>query len=671
MSAERKNKRKSMAAVASSIGQPSENWLVNQAMLVFRWKAENPFQNVDWEAWKWDVAASYEDRTRGSESNGTSHNLLFTVHSLKARVAGAPLIGAFADVVKALVCSRHSQRGQSVSSHMVFIRGTRYVYDELHACGYDVSSITTDHLNRAVVALFAREAETSAYKVVAHIEEFADVLDSNGLCRIRLDWRYRGKQRPKALSPERIEDALPFAQPDDRLPREEVIRAVGYLYQTIPAQKSEVDSPEPDRIVILISTILVCTGLRIGEVLTLPEHPLFTERDGTRCIRYLRLKGRNDAVMVEWRSKPLLSATVGLVEDVVNELHQLTQGPRTVARSFHRYSKLFSGMRLKPLMDGRAVMKLVRLNSLNVGQFLKIRKIPYRIVSKRIYVDRDSFLQGVLRDHWTRPMVPGPDGTRLELHKALCVAFANQMHRGMKTTLRYAAQPVAVLQVRDFLTARTGTRNIFDRYSIVDDEGQPINVRSKGFRHFLNNLLDEGGAPDMVQTKWFGRKHARDTKAYQHLTSAQRAKKLVDDILAGNARGRIVDIAKVLPVEVARAFLTTRIQAVHDVGPGMCIHDFQMMPCPRHLQCTAKCDEFVWKKGDEERKDDLLRQVATTYLNIKTVRAREADGALVHADWMKHLQTKHAQLMKQMATANLNESDIEHYIEDKDHGNVK
>ncbi|MBN3760236.1 hypothetical protein [Burkholderia sp. Ac-20365] len=309
---------------------------------------------------------------------------------------------------------------------------------------------------------------------------------------------------------------------------------------------------------------------------------------------------------------------------------------------------------------------MVGLNSNGVAQFLKFRDIPYEVVAKRIQVEQSEFLTGLIRDHWTRPMLPGSKENQLQLHQALCVVYTNQMHRGTRSTLAYAAQPVSDLQMRDFLTGRTGTQNVFERHGIVDADGEAIDIRSKGFRHFLNNLLDEGGAPDLVQTKWFGRKNPADTKAYQHLTTAQRARKVVDDIMAGKAKGAIADLVKVLPTEVAKAFLISRIQAVHDVGPGMCVHDFQMMPCPRHLQCDANCDEYVWEKGDKERKDALLRQAAMVQASIRAALSRKAAGGIVRSDWMRHLKTRYRQLLAQMKTSGLNKADIQRYIAEND-----
>ncbi|MGF6296070.1 integrase [Paraburkholderia youngii] len=664
MSAGFARKRKSMAAPACAVGALSDNWLVNRATLVSRAKSAVPFAGVSWDSPTWDVSEAYQHRTSGYKADRPSQRLLFTQHSRKPRAPGAPLDGPFGDVVKSLVCLRHRQRGQSPGSHMVFVRATRYVFEALADRDHDIGELTADHLDAAAAVLFERERESTAYKVVGHMEEFADALDRNGLCRIRLDWRSRRKSRPRSMTPDRIDAAAQWGGPQGRLPDEDAIRAIGDLYQRIPSGASPHDPVSADRMLILIATVMVCTGLRIGEMLTLPEKPVSLAEDGSKNLRYARLKGRADDVTIEWESKPLLTETEQVVEEALAELREATQGARQIARAFHESGALLSGIPLPAELDGEQLTAICGLRSRGVAQFLQPRRIRYTVVDRRVRVRREDLLTGLRRDHWTLPMIPGARGRGLELHEALCVAYARQMHRGTRTTLTYAARPITDQNVRDFLTGRGAISSVFERHAIVDSHGGRINVRSHGFRHFLNHLLDEGGAPDLVQTKWFGRKHAADTKAYQHLMPAQKAAKVVADIMDGHVSGAVAEMAKVLPVEVARTFLVARIHAVHDVGPGMCIHDFQMAPCPRHLQCTVNCDEYVWLKHDASRSDELKRQAAVAYVSLQNVLMQIDGQALVEPDWLEHLRIRYGQLMAQLAALNVNEADLVRYIDE-------
>lgn len=664
MSADFARRRKSMAAPTCSVGVLSANWIVNRAALVSRAKAAVPFASVAWDSSTWDVSETYRHRTRAYKADRPAQRLLFTQHSFTPRIHGAPLCGPFGDVVKSLVCLRHRQRGQSAGSHMVFVRATRYVFDALADRDHDIGELTADHLDAAAAVLFERECESSAYKVVGHMEEFADALDRNGLCRLRLDWRCRRKSRPRSMTPDRIDAAAREARPASRLPDEDAVRAIGYLYQRIPRGVSPHDSVSADRIMILIATVMVCTGLRIGEMLTLPEKPLSLAEDGCKILRYARLKGRADDVAVEWESKPLLTETEQVVEEALTELREATRGGRQVARAFHESGELLTAIPLPVEIVGPSLPAILGLRSNAVAQFLKARSIAYKIVGGKIRVARGALLRGVRGDHWMSPTIPSAPGRGLALHEALCVAYTNQMHRGTRTTLTYAARPITDQNVRDFLTGRGVISSVFDRYAIVDSKGGHINVRSHGFRHFLNHLLDEGGAPDLVQTKWFGRKHAADTKAYQHMTPGQKATQVVTDIMSGRISGAVTEIATVLPVERAHTFLSARIHAVHDVGPGMCIHDFQMAPCPRHLQCSANCDEYIWLRHDAPRSDELKRQAAVVYVSLQNVQMQIDGQALVEPDWMRHLRIRYEQLMAQLATLDFDEADLVRYIDE-------
>lgn len=652
-----------MAAVGRLEAPAGDDWVENGKQLIGKAKALMPFGDVEWDAALWDVSAAYEHRTRGYKANARGLRLPFTQHREAAKGVGDPLPGGFGDVVKALVCMRHQRRGQSMASHSVFIRATRYICDAIRRTGHQLGELRKDDLDRAATMVLRRERETSAYKVLGHMEEFADMLDRYRLSRVRLDWRCRRKTRPRALTPDRI--GGPSTQVSDRLPKEEAIRALGRLYQMIPRAEPTDDAGAGDRILILIATIMACTGLRVGEMLTLPVNPISVAKDGSRILRYARLKGRADDVMVEWHSKPLLSETVELVKAAVAELQEATAGPRQVALQVSRRGSLMPRNALPKVLFTPDLRVVLGLSSSNLAQFLRTRTIPFDIVDRRLRVDRDALCRGIEKDHWFGPVIPGSASQGLKLYQALCVAYPNQFHRGTRTTLKYAARPVSDQNVMDFLTGRPGIRSAFERYGLAGEEGQALRVRSHGLRHFLNHLLDEGGAPDLVQTKWFGRQHEADTRAYQHLTAAQRAARIVKEVLEDKLAGGLVEVAKALPLEVAKTFLTARIQAVHDVGPGLCVHDFQMSPCERHLQCTAKCEDYLWIKGEEARVYELKRQAAVAYISLHTVTARARSRSLMQSDWYRHLETRYGQLIKQLATIGIHQADLVRFVEEQ------
>ncbi|WP_244816430.1 integrase [Caballeronia sp. Lep1P3] len=660
-------RRKSMAAPRSAIVAPSENWLVNRAALIAEAQKNMPFSGVAWECAIWDVSDAYRHRTRGYNADRPVQRLLFTRHSFRPGEAGRAFEGPFGDVVKSLVCVRHRQRGQSAMNHMVFVRATRYVHEALADKGYEIGELSADNLDVAAAELFGRERESSAYKVVGYIEEFADMLDRNGLCRQRLDWRYRRKIRPRFLSDGRKPIDGESIAVRSRLPDEQAIQAIGALYRCVPRGAPPTDPTSADRILVLIATLMTCTGLRVGEALTLPERPVSVAKDGSKTLRYARLKGRADDVTVDWTHKPLLTETEKLVEEVLEELHSATQAARCVARRYHETGELLANGSCASEFDSAVLPSVLGLRSRNVAQFLQTRHIPYRRVGGLIRVHRADLLKGLTRDHWTKPAIWGAAGSGLALHEALCVVYTNQMHRGRKTTLTYAARPITYQNVSDFLSGRSGCASIFERHQMVNSDGTCIDIRSHGFRHFLNHLLDEGGTPELVQTKWFGRKHTADTKAYHHLTPVEQAAQVRKEIFGGHMKGAVVDTARALPADRAQMFVLARVHAVHDVGTGMCLHDFQMSPCPHHLRCTVDCDDYVWREADVERADELKRQAAVVRISLETAGKRAKEG-LVAPDWFTHLQSRYEQLMGQLTTLGFTEADLVRYIEGGSNG---
>lgn len=215
------------------------------------------------------------------------------------------------------------------------------------------------------------------------------------------------------------------------------------------------------------------------------------------------------------------------------------------------------------------------------------------------------------------------------------------------------------------ITMATFLRYFHDLAAQYASSTSENNFNSHHFRHTLNTLLDEGGLSDLLQTEWFGRKNPRDTKAYQHTSREKRALMLREDIKKGHVGGQIVDKLKSIPITVQDAFLKARINAVHDVGAGICVHNFVQTPCERHLQCSADCKDYVWVKDDKGRVEDLKRQYSMTVVARETVEKKSLEkNAKKSADWLLHNDKKLATLTQQLADNNISEFDPQQYLEE-------
>src|SRR5699024_9372905 len=137
-----------------------------------------------------------------------------------------------------------------------------------------------------------------------------------------------------------------------------------------------------------------------------------------------------------------------------------------------------------------------------------------------------------------------------------------------------------------------------------------------------------------------------------------------EDIKKGLVGGQLAEQIKVVPVEVQDAILKARIQAVHDVGTGICIHNFSQTHCERHLQCSADCKDYVWVKGDKGREKELKRQYALTVLARQNAEKQAATRKPKKSkDWLIHNDKKLKTLAVQLKDNGIEPFDAMQYLE--------
>ena len=289
-------------------------------------------------------------------------------------------------------------------------------------------------------------------------------------------------------------------------------------------------------------------------------------------------------------------------------------------------------------------------------------------------IPKQALINALRKDHIGAPVLRDEKET-IELHEALFVVCQNQMTR-QKQTLYHAARPVNERHIADFLKGRMTGRggrvlSIFEKYDVRDKEGNHFELKSHGFRHFLNNLLDEGGAPDLVQTEWFGRTHEADTAAYQHMSPVQRAKKFKEDLQDGLVDGPIIHVLKHVPVTYREAFVEARVQAVHDVGLGLCIHDFSQHPCKKHMQCSANCSDLHWLKADTKKLEELKRRYAMNLLAHQTAQNAVDEEYWGTSQWLVYNEKVLSNQREQMRSMGVLEFDPVEYLKNQESNHVK
>jgi hypothetical protein len=606
----------------------ADNCELNTETLIFKARNSAAFGRVTWDDVSWDVTDS--DLQRGHKQRRLILN--FTQHRQddeSGSKLGAPFDNrtGFADVVKATIRLRREIGGQVVPNQVEMIIAFRYLYDELKQVGHDLTMLTPRHLDSAVQKVLKCETAISAYKRIEKLEEIARMLDDNGIVRARLTWRSAFKRRPNSLRGVQLD--LPEDQQSNRqkLPSTGVIEGIATLYHTIPSENWA------DRVRICLVSLLVVTGLRIGELLTLPARRVETESDtGRRFLVYYPEKGAPP------QKKWLMTAGGELAAAIVDELLQLTDSARRTAKWLHENpGKLpfLSDRWENKLLGGSDVEAAIGLKG-GFEVFCGNRQIQLVSLEGVKYVETTALVTALRSETYGRPVnVVKNTGAALLLHDSLACAFKNAFHP-RRTTLKYAVLPISEQQIRDFISGSAGTASAFQRYGLRAYDGGELRVASHAFRHWLNDLLDRGGLSDIEQAVYFGRRNPKDNRAYQHTTPAERTRKARQDLKDGYILGPVADLIGRLPRDRADVVLEARVQAVHVVPGGVCFHQFSQSPCPNHMACTDGCGDFHWQTNDDLAKAELKYEKEVLEVAVKAARREIDDGSWGADSWLDH-----------------------------------
>ncbi len=602
------------------------------------------FEDVNWEDDLWTITGGRLTKLPGRKVKRVS------IEFNPPEKLSFDMTSEWKDVTKALFLHRFHARNQSLTSQRFFITAVLYIANAADTLGKNLISLTPEALNNACVLISKHYKETTAYSLHKYVCEFAAHCDSNKLCKTLFKYKYAGMKRPSKVGgvggelEGGIDDKDAQDTAGEKIVAPEVYAVIGELYRNVPKSHKY-------RLYVLMLTLFACLGRRFSEISLLPNQSISRNAKALAFIEYFPEKQYQGDTLTPKRKLYLYSQVVGVVEEVLYELESLTAASRATAIQMHK--------------NKAADLRFLE----NISESQKLYPADLRALGIS-----DTLLTST---GWLRQKdCAWPDYNAKTLQGR---APANPIHFTYVKHLReycskyYEETSTSVIRIdqfgkeyftKDFLFIRpvgisSGTYapwlaticthsmfSTFQRYleSLVEEfasKSLSVSFTSHHFRHTLNTLLDEGGLSDLMQTHWFARSNPGDTKAYQHTSPAKRALMLHEAIKGGKVGGRLAEQIEILPVELHDAILKARIQAVHDVGPGLCIHPFSQIPCEKHLECSADCKDYLWVKDDKGRLSEQKRQYAINYLALETAEAiQKSTKPKKSIDWINHTKKK-------------------------------
>lgn len=565
-----------------------------------------PFGPLEWREDCWDLTGRL---TRaGKRLHLRSRDaLLFIEHRATRGMAAVPFDAPFADFAKAIVCARHLRSAQTVATHRVSVRALRYLYDALRQEKLmDPCRLENRHFVLAENAARLREMLSSAYRVGQRLQEIAGFVDHYGFANIRV--RYRS--------------AIPKSDVDSiatKMPKSATLDVLGAI-----SGSTEIYQHSGRLICMRAVDLLVATGFRIGEALTLPAKPIVRCGDEIR-LRYWPEKGG------KLRLKAISSVHRELVERAVADLSESCRDARRIARWYERHPGR------APLPESIGDLVTARdLEEIGLAKsgaaWLRSREIPTIREGRVLAAMRSDVEKGLLGMYDSRPLLATGDGRTQALSESLIVTFHNETHDSRGTN-KFVPTSLTWGAISAFLGGHEGTRSIFALFAGSESEGASHKITSHQFRHWLSTIAKRGGLSEVELARWMGRRRIADNRAYDHRTQEERVEEARGLIKSGRAAGPLAEIYKSLPSADGETFLAAQVNAVLSTPYGMCVHDYGQGPCERHFSC-AGCGELLRRKGDVDERAALNTMLERTRAALASANAEDEGGTYGAANWI-------------------------------------
>lgn len=619
---------------------------------------------VQWDEEVWEITGGRLLQQSGRNSLSITMNF-----SYPPKLGGERIGGDWEQLAKALFLLRLHSKQQNLSNQRGFIAVIGYIAYSVNQRKASIYDITREDLDRACDEISKDYSESFAYNLHKFTAEFAGHLDANGLCKNVLNYKYSKQKRPESansIGTKRLDD------PDTLVTKERVLapvvfKVLGQLYQNVPKNHKY-------RFYILLLTFFACSGRRFSELSLLPNQEIQIDKDGVSYLEYFPRKVSKGNTFTPKRKLYLPSQTLPLIKDIIFEIQSLTKNCRETAFEMHRSQtvdlrflencpeRIYKEDLIKLSINPKILDSTTRLSKEGFV-FPDHEKLTVQGI-KPTYPIRYTSVDG-LKQYCSHNFNPkslnaihtDQFGKKYFLHDLMFLRYYTMSggqseaywlpvectHSMLTTFLRY---------IDDLVEEYIGLENMPE-------------FTTHDFRHTLNTMLDEGGLSDLLQTEWFSRSDPKDTKAYQHTSPEKKALIIREQLKNGEAGGMLAEQIFSLPIGIQDAVLKARVQAVHDVGTGLCIHNFSQLPCERHLQCSADCKDYVWVKDDKQRLEEQKRILAMTVQAQETVRQQKQSKRVKKSlDWELHNEKKINVLTKQLKENGVVEFDPKAYLKE-------
>ncbi|MGI8467809.1 MAG: hypothetical protein ACR2N3_05085 [Pyrinomonadaceae bacterium] len=582
---------------------------VNEVLNVAKGLFDEKFPNQNFDDYSWNIV-----HLRKQSSSNTNPNLYFTIYgSLET-----PLPVAFSEIVK---CWLILESGNNVKSMVYRLDALRILWKAIlsrrggDATKFHWGNLTAADLAQTEQLMKDNWSDSTVYKRMTNACSFAKFLESR---RLIFPIHYK-------IQTPRVEDTNRHTicgQEENlkKLPTNEALKGLADIYCKFAKEPS-------DRLLICAVSILIVTGFRIGELLTLPLDCEVDEiRNGINRYGLRFYKEKPGSAERQYDIRWITPQGAELARKLVAEIKEITFLFREQAKLLEQNPDIFPlpGYKWNDELTARETATLLGLTKTeNLNKALK----KYGRFENGTYLYSISIISNYLfkrriENLWT---LDRNNGTFQSLSETLLIAPQNFFH-ATSGVISLLIRPLNVGFVTDFITGKKGAKSVFERFEITEPDGTICEIYSHQFRHWINTIANKGGLPMELLSRWMGRDNLKDTQAYIHLTQEEKIEWVKKGIRDDITKEVLNEVYFSLPDEERDIFLDGQIQAVHFTHLGVCTHDFAVSPCEYHLNCVRGCPDYLRNKDEIAERQQLIQIKGLTKTAMKSSEIAEKDG---------------------------------------------
>ena len=173
-----------------------------------------------------------------------------------------------------------------------------------------------------------------------------------------------------------------------------------------------------------------------------------------------------------------------------------------------------------------------------------------------------------------------------------------------------------------------------------EPDGSPVQISSHMCRRLFVTSGLAAGATVLDMARWQGREHIGDLRSYDYRSMAEKVELVKDAMMTGRLRGQIAQFYVTLADDVRDVWLDGQLPSVHVTPLGICVHDYSGAPCPRFLNCLTGegCEWYLHDASDTDQVQTLVQLKRRTETTLECAQ-RDIDAGRVATAWVVEQRT--------------------------------